>query len=266
MKVVGLSLDVSGAGRPAFAGAQVTVSDEVTDAQRQSGPRQTVTLTNGRTTPDGTGEGIVPSSTPSTVATPVGHHRVLASPTRGAGRGLGRNPRSPTPLDLPGRPGAPARARRRARGAPAGPSVRLDARRPGLSIRPRVPRGRSSSAQGRRGGRRRRRSRRRARCSARPRSRCSWPGATRCTSSSTAARPTSASRTRCTRRARTRRAPTATGRAAWCACSAPSWSTRGTASATSPPRITESVEADQARRARGHRTSGSFSPCRRRPT
>jgi hypothetical protein len=33
---------------PAFAGAQVTVSDEVTDAQRQAGPRQTVTLTSGR--------------------------------------------------------------------------------------------------------------------------------------------------------------------------------------------------------------------------
>lgn len=128
---------------PAFAGAQVTVSDEVTDAQRQSGPRQTVTLTSGRTAPDGTSEGIVPEfhtvNRGDTLWDITGYY--FANPWRWPGV-WGRNPQITNPHWI--FPGDQVRLLDHAdvrTGPPQAASVRLDARRPGLSIRPRVPRG-----------------------------------------------------------------------------------------------------------------------------
>jgi hypothetical protein len=127
---------------PAFAGGQVTVSDEVTDAQRQAGPRQTLTLSSGRTTPAGTAEGVVPEfhtvNRGDTLWDITGYY--FANPWRWPGV-WGRNPQITNPHWI--FPGDQVRLLEHAAARVVAPSqsTRLDPSQAAVALRPRVPRG-----------------------------------------------------------------------------------------------------------------------------
>jgi len=128
---------------PAGAGAQVTVSDEITDAQRQSGPRQTVTLTNNRSTMDGGSEGIIPEfhtvNRGDTLWDITGYY--FANPWHWP-MVWGRNPQITNPHWI--FPGDQVRLLDHAEvrtPPPQAQSVRLDPRRTGITVRPRIPQG-----------------------------------------------------------------------------------------------------------------------------
>lgn len=128
---------------PAFAGAQVTVSDEVTDAQRQAGPRQTLTITTGARTAEGLSEGVIPEfhtvNRGDTLWDITGYY--FGNPWRWPGV-WGRNPQITNPHWI--FPGDQVRlldhAEVRIAPAPATQSTRLTTQR-GVTVRPRAPRG-----------------------------------------------------------------------------------------------------------------------------